>query len=136
MLIHYRAIDERTYEMVMRDVRIKQTHDLETWATEMKRASDALLAERNNERWSCLINLEGFELDPALASAYGARAKSFVSAYFDACIRFGDPEGVCSKTALRLGALSGRFPSNIYTDREAAMVALSLMSPSSAASAS
>lgn len=106
--------------MHMEGIRVEDEESLQRWAAVMEEASDAWLEHRNGERWACLIDLAGFRLAPDMAEAYGAKAKGFVQRYFNGAVRFGTPDGLCTDAALRLGAIKGRFPSNLFRDIEAA----------------
>lgn len=113
--------------MHMERVHVRDADSLQRWSEVMAEASDAWLAKREGRPWFCLIDLAGFRLSPDMADDYGRRAKGFVARYFDGAIRFGTPDGLCTDSALRLGAIKGRFPSNLFRDIEAARVAYGQM---------
>lgn len=106
--------------MHMEGVVVSDAASLRRWAEVMTEASDAWLAKRNGTPWFCLINLAGFRLAPDMSEQYGAQAKQFVQRYFTGAIRFGTPDGLCTDAALRLGAIKGRFPSNLFRDLDTA----------------
>lgn len=114
--------------MHMEDVRLLDSESITTWSKTMTTASDDWLSLRGGRKWFCLIELSGFEINPALCDAYGQRARSFVDKYFTGVIRYGAPEGLYSTSALKVGAIQNSFPANIYRDREAALTAYQLMS--------
>ena len=113
--------------MHMEGIEVREEESLGQWAKVMEAESDAWLAKRGGQRWFCLIDLGGFRLAPQMADEYGARAGNFVKKYFLGAIRFGNPDGLCTDAALRLGAISGRFPSNLVRDVEAARTAYGQM---------
>lgn len=127
MDLQYISVAPDTYVMRQQAVRLASHLDIAEWETLMQTRSEALLLERRGKKWWCLIDLGEYELSPELAAEYGQRAKVFVERYFLGCVRFGDPEGLCSKSALRLGALKNRFPSNLFRNEDAARVAISSM---------
>ena len=111
----------------MEGIQIETVEDIAEWEAIMAKQSDALLATRGGQPWWCLIDLQGFSLNPKMAPEYGTRAKGFMSKYFYGCVRFNVPQGLCSKSALRLGAIKNRFPSNMFEDQDAAQIAIESM---------
>ncbi|MFK7990259.1 MAG: hypothetical protein AB8I08_29835 [Sandaracinaceae bacterium] len=127
MDLHYVSVGPDTYVMRQQAVRLTTHLDIAEWEALMRERSETLLLERGGAKWWCLIDLGEYELNPELAADYGERARTFVERYFLGCVRFGDPEGLCSKSALRIGALKNRFPSNLFRDENAAQVAIAGM---------
>ena len=105
-------------------VSIDDEPSLQKWLEVTTAASREWLARRNGQKWFCLIDLSDFELAPEMAPAYGACAKNLMNEFYTGAVRYGSPTGVCTQSALRLGAIKNKFPSNIFEDRQAALVAL------------
>ncbi len=101
------------------DVAIRTHADIDTWR-ELLRAE---LGKLGGKRVDLLISLDGFTLDPSLAEAYGRVAKEVASQHTRTLIRYGS-EADMTTTAIRLGAVLSRFPSNIFPDRRHALSAL------------
>ncbi len=90
---------------------------------EWKRKLDSAMRTLGSERVYLLIDVTGFEIDPAFAAEYGKVAKRMVEDRALAVLRYGDLKGMTAST-VRLQAVIHKFSSNVFRDRAAALVAL------------
>ncbi|MEM6991404.1 MAG: hypothetical protein AAF721_12930 [Myxococcota bacterium] len=112
--------EDAVWTLRHKDVVIRSATDIERW----RELLTAELTKIKTIGADLLISLDGFTLDPSLAEAYGRVAKAAVGGgNFGSVIRYG-AETDMTTTAIRLGAVLSRFPSNIFPDRRHALAAL------------
>ena len=124
MAIRYDDDGEDTFTLTTENVSLHNPEDVQAWAFELRLRSDEVILQRSGRKWWCLIDIQGMDVAPSLADAYGALARSFLHTYYLGCVRYGQPMGHQTVATLRHGAEAHRFRSLIYETRAIALLAM------------
>jgi hypothetical protein len=101
-------------------VRLASVDDVAEWRSQLLVQLEKKL--RGKKSW-ILVDMVGFDLEPAMAPDYGAVAKAVVGTYALGIIRYGNPTG-STRAQVRLEAVIHNVPANVYADRAAAVAVL------------
>lgn len=100
-------------------VRLRTAAQMVAW----RAALEAEVRRLGDRPAKLLIDLEDFELDPALAEEYGAACRDVLSPRVESVVRYGAAP-CTTKAAIRVAAMKTRHASNIVPDRAWALRAI------------
>src|SRR5215510_3800741 len=104
--------DVDAWTLLHEDVIIRTEEDAAEWRRQI------IELYRDKHDGYLLIDLAGFDLDPALMDTYGKTAKEITYSHWKSVIRYGG-DNAFSEAAMRIKAIDNKYPSYIFPDREA-----------------